>query len=1048
MPATPSESPSKADMPAMAGRRGRIADGAGLPRARLGYMPTRPHAIAGLLAALALAVLGLAVLGLAQGADWDWSRMVAHLLAAPLAQTLLAALGGALCAGLALWRRQESRPLPAGDDGSGPARNQPSAELLHMLYERSPLALSLCHQGGAFIRANPAFLQLLGYGIEELRALDYHALMPADFRHVERAARAELREHGSFAPYETELINRDGMRVPVRISGTLTASPGGRPLVWCIVEDITARKRMVAALRHSEAEARMLSAVACHTRNMVLICDREGRIEWVNQAFESVTGYARHEAQGKAPGALLQGPATDPATVALMRERVAARAGFAVEILNYAKGGRAYWAAVECAPVFDHAGLLERYVAIERDITANRAMHETLAHSEQRFRDLTELSSDFFWEQDAQFRFVQLTDIGEAVNSGPAPLGTCPWDNPLSLLDAAAWARHRALLQRHLPFSDFEHPVLGGDGQLRWRLISGKPLFGADGGFLGYRGVGHDITARKEAEEFIQESKRMYRRVVEGVRDIIFQADAQGHFVFLNRAWRDATGFGVEEAIGDSLYNYVHPEDLEAARRMVGAVAQMQGDYLESVGRIRCKNGDYRWFEARVQSYADADGDFTMVGTLHDVTRERAALAEQRAAEAALGAIQERYRRALDATNDGVWERDLRSGQAFYSTRFKELLGFADHEFSGDRHRLHMRVHDDDRAGFERMLADMLARRARSVIECRIRCRDDSYRWFRLRSTVTCDAGGEPILTSGTLTDIHDAKQAEQELKRHRDGLAGLVEERTASAEAARREAEAAREAAEAASRAKSEFLANMSHELRTPMHAILSFASFGVDKAGQAEREKLLHYFSNIQKSGNRLLLLLNDLLDLSKLEAGKMEMRLRTIDPSLVLEEALGEAEALAKSRDIRIELRPPAQALRAQLDASRLQQVIGNLLSNAIKFSPPGGRILLSLEAVQMPRAGRAPDQQRAALEIRVRDEGIGIPEAELEAVFDKFVQSSNTKNGAGGTGLGLAICREIVHAHGGVIEARNNPPPQRGSCFVLRLPADRLPVGESA
>jgi signal transduction histidine kinase len=302
-------------------------------------------------------------------------------------------------------------------------------------------------------------------------------------------------------------------------------------------------------------------------------------------------------------------------------------------------------------------------------------------------------------------------------------------------------------------------------------------------------------------------------------------------------------------------------------------------------------------------------------------------------------------------------------------------------------------------------------------------------RWFRVRGMATFDEAGQAILTSGTMTDIHEAKLAEEELRRHRDDLAGLVEERTASAESARMEAEKAREAAEAANRSKSEFLANMSHELRTPMHAILSFATFGVDKADKAERDKLAHYFGNIQKSGNRLLILLNDLLDLSKLEAGKMEMHLQEVDPAEVMKEAMGEAEALAKSRGIGLELQVPEQALRAWLDGPRLLQVIGNLLSNAIKFSPAGGRVLLRLQGGE------------GGIELAVQDEGIGIPEGELESVFDKFVQSSKTKTGAGGTGLGLAICREIVHAHGGAIRAVNNPAGVGGASFVIRLPADR-------
>jgi signal transduction histidine kinase len=407
----------------------------------------------------------------------------------------------------------------------------------------------------------------------------------------------------------------------------------------------------------------------------------------------------------------------------------------------------------------------------------------------------------------------------------------------------------------------------------------------------------------------------------------------------------------------------------------------------------------------------------------------------RRRIEAALKEAQARYDRALAGANDGIWEFDPRSGAFFCSERMEDLLGVA--RGCGPRSNLGFRalIHPDDMESHIGATHHLACNAGTHFWDMRTMRGDGSFRWVRMRGMATFGERGDAILTSGTMSDIHQAKLAEAELRRHRDDLAGLVAARTASAEAARQEAERAREAAETANFSKSEFLANMSHELRTPMHAILSFASFGVEKAGHAERDKLLHYFGNIQKSGARLLSLLNDLLDLSKLEAGKMEMQLRETDPAGLIREAAAEAEALANSHCVRIELDVPPRALAARLDGARMLQVLRNLLSNAIKFSPPGGNVAIGLRALPAAQCGDG----RVWIEIAMRDEGIGIPEGELEAVFDKFVQSSKTKTGAGGTGLGLAICREIVHAHGGEIGARNNPPPLRGACFTLRLPA---------
>lgn len=227
---------------------------------------------------------------------------------------------------------------------------------------------------------------------------------------------------------------------------------------------------------------------------------------------------------------------------------------------------------------------------------------------------------------------------------------------------------------------------------------------------------------------------------------------------------------------------------------------------------------------------------------------------------------------------------------------------------------------------------------------------------------------------------------------------------------------EIARDEANLANSAKSEFLANISHELRTPMHAILSFAEIGTMKVETAPPDKTLRYFENIKSSGERLLFLLNDLLELSKLEAGQMEFTFEDGDIKELLSQARGEFAALAKKKDIELVLDFSNEPADAWCDLARLNQVVGILLSSAIKFSHEGKPVRVSL--IPAVRSGAE------GFEITVSDQGIGIPEGEVEKIFDKFVQSSTTNTGAGGTGLGLAICKEIVEHHKGEIWARTN------------------------
>jgi len=242
---------------------------------------------------------------------------------------------------------------------------------------------------------------------------------------------------------------------------------------------------------------------------------------------------------------------------------------------------------------------------------------------------------------------------------------------------------------------------------------------------------------------------------------------------------------------------------------------------------------------------------------------------------------------------------------------------------------------------------------------------------------------------------------------------------------------------AEQANVSKSIFLSNMSHELRTPMHAILSFSSMGKQKIDTADKEKLLKYFTNIHLSGDRLLTLLNDILDLSKLESGKMDFNFSETKISHVLNLTISEINVLAKNKNVEINFIPPSFNDVLTIDSIRIGQVVLNLLSNAIKFTEPGGKIDITVKEDEMITGNRKTDTNTIpAVSISVIDNGVGIPEGELDTVFNKFIQSSKTITKAGGTGLGLSICKEIMNNHQGKIFAKNNK--ERGSTFTLIIP----------
>jgi PAS domain S-box-containing protein len=557
-----------------------------------------------------------------------------------------------------------------------------------------------------------------------------------------------------------------------------------------------------------------------------------------------------------------------------------------------------------------------------------------------------------------------------------------------------------------------------------------------------YSTVMRDISALRSALEDLRRTRERLQRALDGANDGIWESTIDTGAFHTSDRLAEMLSYSVEcmPRTVDAWLALVHPDDLAISTAAVKRMLESDESVVWDT-RLRTGTGEYRWMRRRGRAVRSPDGVVTAAaGTMSDIH-------DARVAEEALKELQARYSRVLDGSNDGIWEMDEVADAFYCSPRLGEIVGWSAESAPRTRAAVRDRIHPEDAAEHARAVEVMHRSVAAHCWDVRLRADDGSHRWLRFRGIASRDAAGRVVLCSGTASDVHEARLAEDELKRHRDNLAQLVEERTAGLEIARREAEAqrtraeaSRENAERANLAKSEFLANMSHELRTPMHAIISFANFGVDRHDRAERDKLLHYFRNIQKSGSRLLTLLNDLLDLSKLEAGKMQMDLASLQPAGLVAEAVGESEAFAQGRGVRLRVVAAGELGDVRWDGARLLQVLRNLISNAVKFSPAGAEVSIELRRTTVRMGRRADDPLVDGVEIRVRDAGIGIPEDELEAVFDKFVQSSKTKTGAGGTGLGLAICREIVLAHFGVIQAVNNPPPAGGATFVVCLPAD--------
>ena len=418
--------------------------------------------------------------------------------------------------------------------------------------------------------------------------------------------------------------------------------------------------------------------------------------------------------------------------------------------------------------------------------------------------------------------------------------------------------------------------------------------------------------------------------------------------------------------------------------------------------------------EASISCVLDG-GDKLFVAILRDVSEKVAFDEWRRVAENSLSELKARLALAIKGSGFGVWEFDFSHGRLIWDDAMFALYGMTREDFDGTLPQWRSRIHPEDVSIFDRRLGDLAASEFVSPVMFRAYRLDDGREiCIESNGYLTLQGPGMPRRLVGMSRDVTARVRADRELRRLNTDLGRLVDERT-------RALEEALLRAEKVSEAKSGFLSVVSHELRTPLHSILGFASLLLEDGASGEVGR--KYVEKIIKHGGVLLTLIDDLLDSAKIQAGTFNVRREKIDLSKVIDALAEEFSLIARSSGVTLTISRPDYAAY-QGDAMRLGQALRNVLANAVRFSPSGADVELRMEA------------DDDCYRIIVSDQGRGIPEGELETIFDSFTQSSLTGAKDGGTGLGLPIARGIIAAHGGSIHAENNHP--TGARFVTTLP----------
>lgn len=496
----------------------------------------------------------------------------------------------------------------------------------------------------------------------------------------------------------------------------------------------------------------------------------------------------------------------------------------------------------------------------------------------------------------------------------------------------------------------------------------------------------------------IEEEHRKFEKAFQSnPTPMLISSIENGEIIEINDSFSRLFLYDKKELIGreTSKILYVYPEERFKIVKQIEKDGCLKNYYVE----FQDKSGDKKDILLNVEIVNISGRDY-FLSSLIDMTAFRRA-------EQSLKESEERWKFALEGSGDGIWDWEVNSNYLFYSARAKALLGYESNELEGSYNDFLSRLHPDDKIHTLNSLQMYLDGKTELYqSEHRLRCNSGSYIWVLVKGkTILYDEAGNPKRIIGTLTDISWHKQIENELR-------------------------SARTEADSANQAKSRFLANMSHEIRTPLHGIIGLTELVLTTLLTENQRK---YIENLKTSAYSLLDILNEVLDIAKIESGKFKPAEVDFDIYSLIEKSVTifGAKCLEKEIDLILDMRPDFPDMLTG-DAVRIRQIISNLLSNAVKFTH-NGEIILSVKKSPV----QSLEHNKLFVDFSVKDTGIGIPADKIAHIFDSFnqVDDSITRN-YGGTGLGLTISRNLADMMGGKLTVSSVE--KEGSTFTLSIP----------